>query len=111
MKSLLALLALTTALGAATSGLAFTAPLTGNRLDQNAAPEPHFLLIDSDEEDDQGCGGDDDDDDDEGDDDEGDDDDGGCGMNGQRNPAPQGSTTPRKNGLFGNGTAPKVITN
>lgn len=120
MKLSLSLLALTAALGFANSSLAFTAPSLLQTLRADAATEAQVFRVDSDEDDEDdeggwGWGGGDDDDDDEGcddDDDEGDDDEGegGCAMNGQRNPAPQGSTTPPKNGLF-NGAAPKVITN
>lgn len=119
MKLSLSLLALTTALGAANVSHAFTAPLFSETLRADSATEAQLFRVDSDEEDDDdeggwGWGSDDDDDEDEGcgdDDDESDDDEGGCAMNGQGNPAPQGSTTPPKNGLFNSGSAPKIITN
>lgn len=117
MKLSLSLLALTAALGAAQASHAFTAPLLADSLRADSATEAQLYRVDSDEDDDddeggwgwgdddedEGCGDDDDDEDE-------DEDEGGCGMNGQGNPAPQGSTTPPKNGLF-NGAAPKVITN
>ena len=52
---------------------------------------------------------DDDHDDDDHDDDDDDDDDDDRG--GARNPAPAGTTAPPQNGLFGNGTPPKVQVN
>ena len=111
MRNTLALLVASTAL-TATLGLpvlaAVTMPgahrLTANLVDASGDTAP--VLISDDHDDD-----DDDDDHDnrrrDYDDDDDDDDDRG----GARNPAPAGTVAPPSNGLFGNGTPPKVQMN
>lgn len=73
------------------------------------------ILVDDDEEgeedDDGGWFSSDDDEDDDDDCGEEDDDAGGCLPGGAGNPARAGTVTPPRNGLFTDGTAPKVISN
>jgi hypothetical protein len=121
MKRTFALLAASTALGAAL-GL----PAVGAIPDAaGGAPRPVIalpgdgaetaaLILASDDDDDHGwravwrSGNDDDDDED--DDDDCDDDDGNC-RGAARNPAPAGTVAPPQNGLFGNGAPPRVQMN
>ncbi len=113
MKTILALLAATTALGAFIAIPAIGAISTDGAQSPQAAfsasadtTQDGMVLLASgddegDEEDDEG-------DDDDCDDDEGDDE-GGCAAG--SNPAPAGTVAPPANGLFGNGAAPRVQVN
>lgn len=118
MKPLLSLLTLA-ALGAFAgpvwaAAAPMVAPLVGLLADQPAPADALVWRVDSDDDDEgkgwRWFGGEDDDDEGCGDDD--DEDEGGenCAK-GAANPAPSGSVAPPKNGLFGNGAAPKAVTN
>ena len=119
MRKTLALLVASTAL-TATIGLPVLAAvtMTGAQLlntdlvDAGPSVAPVLISDDHDDDDDhdnrrRDHDDDDDDDDDHDDDDDDDDDDRG----GARNPAPAGTVAPPSNGLFGNGTPPKVQMN
>ena len=113
MKPLFHVFALSALLGSTASAFALTVfdPTLLPGLGAPHSDDALLLLIDSDDDDDEGEDDDDDDDDCEDDDeDEGDDDDDGCGK-GAKNPAKSGTVTPPKNGIFGDGKAPKVVTN
>jgi len=118
MQKTLALLVTSSALGAAI-GLpdwsAIDAPTGGNRepfaalFEDGAKALPLILVSDDDDDDDRGYrktsrrGHDDDDDENHDDDDD--------HVGRIRNPAAAGTVAPPKNGLFGNGAAPKVQVN
>lgn len=124
LKLFVASAALTAALGLpAWSGMAVNSagevfkPLSAVLDDGSGAAQ--LILIDDEEDDDddddsprkkrQAASDDDDDDDgedDDDDDDDCDDDEGGC--KNAKSPAPAGTVAPPQNGLFSNGTAPKV---
>jgi len=120
MKNGFALLLASSAICLAGSAFAGGAPVTAHAFvfeeatgAQADAARP--ILVDDDEEDDDDDEGgwfssaEDDEDDDDCDEDDGDE--GGCLPGGAGDPARAGSVTPPKNGLFTDGTAPKVISN
>jgi hypothetical protein len=120
MKLALALLLMTTTLGAGPAALA-AAPLRvlnpapeGVGLSAGQAPDSLLTLIDDDGDDDEGEGGwlsssdDEDDDDDDCDADEDDDD---CASATPGNASKAGTTAPPRNGLFTDGTAPVATSN
>jgi hypothetical protein len=79
---------------------------------QSANDSVRLMLVDDDEDEDEGRSARSESDDDHGkcgDDDDEDEDEDSCNSTG--NPPPAGSTTPPKNGLFGDGAAPKVQAN
>jgi len=119
MKKTLTLLVAATALTAAIGVPAWSAmqaPADGGLRPSAAlfdgSPQTRPLVLASDDDDDdddrwrEGSRRGHDDDDDEDDEDEDDDDRGGA-----RNPAPAGTVAPPQNGLFGNGTPPRVQVN
>lgn len=109
MKPLFNLLTLAVLLGSTASAFALTAvePQPYVTAVSTLSDDARIWLIDSDDDDED----DDDDDDHDEDDDDCEDDDDDCGGHGARNPAKSGTVAPPQNGLFGNGQAPKVITN
>ena len=112
MKSTLSLLALTAVFGAFAAGpmAAVGTDFDLSRVAPNSsAGAGAMMLADNDSDNDQGAGQNEGDDDGcSGDDDEGDD---AQPCTDAQNPAPQGTKTPPKNGLFGDGAAPKVQVN
>lgn len=114
MKLAIALLMMTSSLGAGSAALAAgqgAAPLLGAGLSRSALPGADLTLIDSDEDEDEGgwlWSRSDDDDECEEDDDEGGD---GCAAGATGNAAKAGTAPPPKNGLFTDGTAPVVKSN
>ena len=119
MKHGIALLLAGSAISLAGQAFAGGIPITAHAfLLEAAANQPADVLrptlVDDDddgEDDDEGGWFASDDDDDDDDDCEEDDDDGGCAGDGSGNPARAGTATPPRNGLFTDGTAPKVISN
>lgn len=110
MKTITALLAATTALGAIMAIPALAAiriadvgsPRTSFSAPADTMQDGTVLLVSGDDEDnDEGSG--------DCDDDAGDDDAGECAAG--SNPAPAGTVAPPANGLFGNGAAPQVQVN
>ena len=123
MRKTLTLLVASTALTAAIGAPAWSAmkvPADGAVRPLAAlvgdAPHPMPLVLASDDDDDDdhrregSRHGHDDDDDDDDDCDDDDDDDDDC-RGAARNPAPAGTATPPRNGLFGNGAPPQVRVN
>lgn len=117
MKTVFALLATTTALGAfvALPGVASVCRMEGEgafcaAVDAaTSVPGALWLASNDDDDDDHDDDGHDDDDDDEGGCGDDDDDEGSCATG--ANPAPSGTVAPPANGLFGTGKAPVVQMN